>query len=1113
MGEISIDSGGDSQAKLERVVAVCERFEIAYRAGDRPRIEDFLEEVPEGEKPSLRCELELLIQSLARSPVLRPRDAGGEETPVETQDILPALRATRPNYSTSPVTPGARPSGPGGPDLFPADLGDYDLIDRIGRGGMGVVYRARQRGIDRIVALKVIRTDRLEEMTMDQADEALVRFQTESRAVGRLEHDHIVPIYEFGEVRGCYFYSMRYIEGQSVAEVLRGGPLPARRAAALIEPMARALAYAHGRSVVHRDLKPGNILVDGDDKPYVVDFGLAKLICEAQQLTKTQSILGSPPYMSPEQTRDPSRVGPAGDIYSLGATLYEMLGGRPPFHAADPIETLRQVREELPVALRQLNPAIPRDLETICLKCLEKEPARRYVSADALAADLRWFLDGEPIAARPITAAGRLARWANRRRLTAALLASLALVAASGFAGVTWQWRRAEARRHDLEVGAYFDHIALAAEAIAAERLARADQLLGECPESLRGWEWHYLQRRRHVRPRVLSSRPGTLYGVAFRPGRPSVVAAGRHGAVRVWCLDGPETATDLPGVPADVTVRDADWGRAPDGTERIVAACEDGAVRLWDKTPDGWTPRVLPGHRGAVTDVAFDASGTRIVSCGDDGTVLLCDAATGLILGSRRLSQAPIGGIAFSPDGRWIASCGDDRAVRLFDFESGEVRILGSHDDSIPTVAFSPDGRRLAAVDTEGSVVVREVDGGATVLKLEGHFDGVNSVAFSPDGSRIVTAGADGLVKLWDASTGREALTLRDHANQVEGLAFSRDGLAIASAGADGAVILWDASPLVELPALRPLTMPGHTGIVVTVAVSQDGATIASAGADGLLHLWDAATGRPIGTKVPRSAQVPPERINALAFDPAGRFLASAGRDQLIRIWDPAGGAERGALPGSTDRIIALAIGPGGRQVASGGRDQVVRVWDVAGRREARRFGPLDDEIFAVAFDPTGRYIASAGADRLIQLWDLSAADGSARRTLSGHGDQVNGLAFSPDGRSLASVSHDHTARIWDVASGRRSITLQGHASRVWGVAYSPDGRLLATAGGDQTVRLWSTSTGREWMILHGHTSRVYAVVFAADGRFLVSAGGDRTVRRWDAAAWGLPPATPSAP
>lgn len=357
-------------------------------------------------------------------------------------------------------------------------LGDYELLEEIARGGMGVVYKARQKSLDRIVAVKMIRDSALAR----PADVA--RFQSEAAAAAGLRHPNIVAIHEVGQHEGRHFFSMDYIEGASLATHARDNPFSPVAAATMVQTIACAVQAAHDQGILHRDLKPSNVLIDAHGQPHVTDFGLAKRLEVDSQLTGSEQVLGTPAYMPPEQARgDRRQIGFASDVYSLGAILYELLTGRPPFRGDSPMATIRQVLESEPVSPRRLNPAVPSDLETICLKCLEKEPARRYASAQALADDLRRLLVGEPIRALRITAIGRSVKWARRRPAIAALLAAVLLVAVVGVSGILWQWRQAVAARDQLgQALAVKSRLLTETEAAKnqAERSARTSQRTAE---------------------------------------------------------------------------------------------------------------------------------------------------------------------------------------------------------------------------------------------------------------------------------------------------------------------------------------------------------------------------------------------------------------------------------------------------------------------------------------------------------------------------------------------------------------------------------------------------------------------------------------------------------
>jgi serine/threonine-protein kinase len=323
-------------------------------------------------------------------------------------ETLPASDSKTPAHSPPPSRGQLGAAGPSA-ETKVRDFGDYELLEEIARGGMGVVYKARQVSLNRIVALKMILAGQL-------ASEADVRrFHSEAEAAANLGHPGIVPIYEVGQCDGQHFFSMGYVDGPTLAAELAQGALPPHRAAELVMKIAEAVAYAHSQGVIHRDLKPGNVLVDKNGQPHVTDFGLAKRVEGGSDLTATGQVLGTPSYMPPEQAAGRMEdIGPATDVYALGAILYALVTGRPPFEAATALETLTQVLEQEPLAPRQLNKHIPRDLQTICLKCVEKERHRRYGSALELAHDLQRFLNGEPIHARPLGPLGRFLRWGRR---------------------------------------------------------------------------------------------------------------------------------------------------------------------------------------------------------------------------------------------------------------------------------------------------------------------------------------------------------------------------------------------------------------------------------------------------------------------------------------------------------------------------------------------------------------------------------------------------------------------------------------------------------------------------------------------------------------------------
>ncbi len=475
------------------------------------------------------------------------------------------------------ASPSAVPPPPT-PPVLPAVPG-YEILGELGRGGMGVVYQARHLALGRVVALKMILAGAF------AGPEEIERLRKEAEALGRLQHPNVVQIFEVGEIAGRPYFALEYVEGGALDRKLAGAPQPPKEAAALVETLARAVHAAHQKRIVHRDIKPANVLLTADGTPKITDFGLAKRLDEEGR-TASGAVLGTPSYMAPEQARGRSgEVGPAADVYALGAVLYQMLTGRPPFRAESPVDTMLQVLTLDPPPVRQLRPDAPRDLETICLTCLNKEPRRRYATALALAEDLRRFLDHRPITVRRVGAVERLALWAQRRPAAAAAVGLLVLAAALGAGGgaAVWFWRRAEEARgqavasfnraetektkadeaageaveqrkqaeaergkavlaqqaekkarDDLAQVSYFRQVDLAYNDCLAGRTVRADRLLDDCPVELRGWEWRHAKRLCHPELAVWKPGEGDVLASAFSPNGKLLVVA-QKGAVRLY--------------------------------------------------------------------------------------------------------------------------------------------------------------------------------------------------------------------------------------------------------------------------------------------------------------------------------------------------------------------------------------------------------------------------------------------------------------------------------------------------------------------------------------------------------------------------------------------------
>jgi WD40 repeat protein/predicted Ser/Thr protein kinase len=903
-------------------------------------------------------------------------------------------------------------------------FGDYELLEEIARGGMGVVFKARQRGLNRLVALKMMLHGPFSEAAQVR------RFQTEAKAIARLHHPNIVTIYEIGEHDGYQFLSMELIQGQNFADLVEQTALPGACAAGYLAIIAEAIHYAHQQGVVHRDLKPSNLLLDDLGQPHITDFGLAKLVHLNAGLTLSGQSLGSPGYMAPEQALGRSKWSDAqGDIYSLGAVLYHLVTGRPPFQGETVQDVLLQAQTAEPIVPSRLNPRVPGDLETICLKCLEKDPARRYTTAQELADDLRRFLADEPVRARPLSKAGKVRRWCRRRPAMTGLALALGLAVALGTGGVLREWSLARNYAGNTRLNLYAADVNLASQAVgrgdlglARRILAGLQPLAGE--EDLRGFEWRYLWGVcKGDQIARLEGHTWIVTCAAFSPDGHTLATGSQDGTARIWDVEKKQLIAVLPSEGGTV------WsvGFSPDGGVLLTSGNWRN-VELWSLAQ---RKKIFttPGQIGVLSrrGSLLATSESSPLFWAPPGKVALWDWRTGQKL--RELDR-PGRALALAPDDKTLAAAGPDGNVELYEVDTGRrLRTLGTS-NVVWSLAFSPGGDHLLAVGWTDEALDWDLRRETPPRRIKGESRNFWSAAFSPDGSTIATASSDRTIRLWDAATLRPRALLRGHGNEVWCVAFSPDGKTLASGGKDQAVMLW-AAETSRLPDDLP-----NRGTHRPVFSADGRQVILQDPATGQFAAWAAAGRTRLG-----------EAVEPPAADTSLTITENGG----IRVWEIATGRTLGSLQGPKPPLRCTKIGPRAqRLVVTHEMEDFARLYEVASGREIRLTGHRDF-ISGAAFSPDGKTVATGSMDGTIKLWDCGT--GRELAQLPGHLQETTDVAYSPDGKTLASVGHKESIKLWHIATRRELLSIDFPQAGMF-VQFSRDGKHLAVTTDNDTVR-----------------------------------------------------------